>query len=150
VKNLPPFGKALATRLRFNNPPALVRLCIGLDAWSRAKKWRKSESDFHALVYDPDKPPGEYSWPVRGCVVVLEWGVGPSRDLVLNLVDLLRRGGAERVIVLPLFEDLYSKQGWHDATKPPGQRFTQSREVIRVYRKICVKNDSHRKISAGG
>ena len=47
---LPPYGRELASRLKFDNPPFHVAVCVGLDDWQRALEWNACPNDVHALV----------------------------------------------------------------------------------------------------
>ena len=37
---LPPFGKELIARLQSALPPWPIMICLGLDAWQRARQWQ--------------------------------------------------------------------------------------------------------------
>ncbi len=134
MKKLPPFGKELVERLRFKNIPGLVRITIGMNSWERAKKWRDSNSDFCALVYDGRNPVNSYTWPVAACFCIIEWNVGPSEEQVISLCECLLKSGAESVIVNPLFVDFNKPAFGYDTSKPFGDRWIQQRESIHVYR----------------
>lgn len=83
AKELPPYGKELAERIRFGNIPYFVVITVGLDAWERAKSWKKSPNDVHALVL-PDGNPYFYCWPVTGCDVLIERHTGPSDQVIYD------------------------------------------------------------------
>jgi hypothetical protein len=103
-RKLPPFGKLLADRQRFRNPPFLVVICVGCDAWNSAKA-RNNRGDSVALVLPPDSDLAALSWPVAGCPVVIEWRQGPNVELIVELVRQLLRAGAESVTVWPCWVD---------------------------------------------
>ena len=94
---LPPHGKLLAERLRFNNPPLHVVVCIGLNAWNRAKRWNESPADMVAMVLPADKRPEALSWPVSGLPVVLDVAAGPSDEQLSGLALVLLQAGSEPV-----------------------------------------------------
>jgi len=97
---LPPFGKALAERLKHNNPPLYCVVCIGMDAWKRAKRWNESKADTVAMVLPPDTPPASLSWPVEGLPVVVEADEGPSDQLVSDLaLELLKAGSLQATLI---------------------------------------------------
>ena len=70
-RKLAPFSKVLADRQRYDNRPFLVVVCVGIDAWARAKDWANSENDIVGLML-PDCWPESYIWPVVRCVVMIE------------------------------------------------------------------------------
>jgi len=91
---LPPHGKQLAERLRFNNPPLHAVVCIGLDAWKRAKKWNESKADTVAMVLPADTRPESLQWPVSGLPVVLDVAVGPTDEQLSDLALVLLQSGS--------------------------------------------------------
>jgi hypothetical protein len=113
---LPPHGKALTERLRFNNPPLHAVVCIGLDAWKRAKRWNESPADTVAMVLPADTPPDALSWPVSGLPVVLDVAEGPSDEqlTVLALV-LLRAGSGPVTQVSPSRSHPFRQYRWDSA-----------------------------------
>jgi hypothetical protein len=100
----PPYGRELASRLSFNNPPFLVAVCVGMDAWKRAKEQLNNPNDFHALVMPPEHSPDEYIWPVSDQLVVIDVACGPTDDQLRKLAIILLQHGAETVTV-------YSRDG---------------------------------------
>lgn len=96
---LPPHGKALAARLRFGNPPFLIFVCVGSDAWTRAKQRQESVNDFHALVLPAGENPAVYRWPVADQLVVIDVCCGPSDEQLRDLAIVLLRDGAETVTI---------------------------------------------------
>jgi hypothetical protein len=130
---LPPFGKLLIERQRFKNLPFLVFICVGAGAWEAAKA-RNQGGDTQALVMPTESPAGAYTWPVQGCLCVVEWHQPAPDQMIVELVKALLRAGAESVAVWPRWVD-YSKPGIeYDASLPAGRRWIQTREMIRVYR----------------
>jgi hypothetical protein len=97
----PPFGKELASRLKFNNPPFHVVVTVGADCWNRAKTWQKCPNDVHALVLPDGDNPNAYTWPVNGLVVVIDVDIGPSDGQLRQLSACLLYGGAEAITVVP-------------------------------------------------
>ncbi len=120
---LPPFGKALLDRQRFNNLPFLVAICVGGDAWGQAKQWNQRGANV-GLVLPPDISPSSLTWPVKGCLCVIEWGIGPASSLIVELVKCLLIAGAESVTVRPLWVDF----------NQPHLEWTADQERIRTYR----------------
>lgn len=99
VKNLPPFGKLLAERLKkkdhLNND---IYLFLGSSAWQRAKNFYIRGQA--VLVLPIDDTPEIYNWPVRGCEVL----VVITSELPAHVVELtaqaLLSAGAEVARVL--------------------------------------------------
>lgn len=129
-KKLPPFGKALADRQRFNNPPWLVVVCVGAGCWESAKA-RNQRGDSVALVLPAGKNPGALVWPVAGCLVVIEWRQPAPEQTIIELVRALLTAGAESVVVWPTWIDYGSPDRLFDTLT---QGWVQVRETIRVYR----------------
>jgi hypothetical protein len=94
VKRLPPHGKALAERLRFGNPPLHAVVCVGLNAWPRAKKWNQSPADTVAMVAPADTPPASLAWPVEHIPVVIDADTGPSEQQISDLALALLQSGS--------------------------------------------------------
>ena len=94
---LPPHGKQLAERLKFGNAPLHAVVCIGLDAWKRAKKWNESKADTVAMVLPADARPESLQWPVSGLPVVLDVAAGPSDEQLSGLALVLLQAGSEQV-----------------------------------------------------
>ncbi|WAR44714.1 hypothetical protein [Methylomonas rapida] len=103
-KKLPPFGKLLADRQRFKNPPWLVVVCVGGDAWNSAKA-RNQRGDSVALVLPPDADLVALSWPVKDCMVVIEWTQPAPEQMVVELAKALLKAGAESVTIWPRWVD---------------------------------------------
>jgi len=89
---LPPYGKPLAERMKYSNPPLHAVVCIGLDCWARAKAWNTREP--MAMVLPPDIAPQALSWPVGGLPVVIEADAGPSEQQISNLALTLLQAGS--------------------------------------------------------
>ncbi|WP_020484538.1 hypothetical protein [Methylomonas sp. MK1] len=119
---IPPFGKALLDRQRFNNPPFLVAVCVGGDAWNHAKQWNRRGVNV-GLVLPPDTSPKSLNWPVKGCLCVIEWGTGPAVPLIVELAKCLLMAGAESVTVRPLWVDF----------SQPNLEWPADQERIRTY-----------------
>jgi len=100
MKRLPPFGRPLAERLRFKNPPLHATACIGLDAWKRAKLWNSSPADTVAMVLPPDTAPDAYQWPVDGVPAVIDAEPGPSMEQISDLALQLLRDGAPCAVMV--------------------------------------------------
>jgi hypothetical protein len=134
AQRLPPFGKDLNARLRFGNMPLIVVVCVGVDAWSSAKKWKQSQ-DNDALVLPPSEDPESFKWPVRNCVCVIEWSTGPTASLIVKLIQCLLFDAAKSVTVWPTFVDysstthLFKDGTWH-----------RVREQIRTYANNGIDN----------
>ena len=86
-KKLPPYGKSLAERQKFQNLPLFTVVCIGMDAWPRAKKWKNSPEDVEVMVIDGESPERFY-WPVANYRCVVEWHTGPTEQIVIKLPNV--------------------------------------------------------------
>jgi hypothetical protein len=128
----PAYGKALVDRLAFCNPPRLIIVEVGGDAWQRAKEWNL-KPDIAALVLTPEQPPKALHWPVRGCQVIVEWGLSAPKQLIIELVGCLLRAGADSVTVFPLFVDFNKPAGFYDNSQNPPV-FVQERYEVKTYR----------------
>jgi len=119
-KRLPPYGKLLAERLRYSNAPFLVVVCIGLDAWERAKIWSDNPNNIAVIVQPHDTHPNAFNWPVSGLHVIVDWDAGPSTEQVIGLCQALLSQGAATTTVRPLFTNeerirTYHRQGVRNA-----------------------------------
>jgi hypothetical protein len=132
-KRLPPFGRELKSRLEFNNPPFMVVICAGKNAWDNAKKWNNRD-DYSAMVLLPGKDPASLIWPVRGLACLIEWNTGPSKNLIIAIIKNLFKAGAVNVIVRPIYVNHMDPAYTYDTSMPIGDRWVQEREMIRVYR----------------
>ncbi|AEG02713.1 hypothetical protein [Methylomonas methanica] len=117
-QKLPPFGKLLADRQRFKNPPWLVVVCVGSDAWNSAKA-RNQRGDSVTLVLPPDADLAALSWPVACCSVVIEWTQPAPEQLVVELARELLRAGAESVTIWPRWVDYSNPNFEWPADQPP-------------------------------
>ena len=126
------YGKLLAERLRWHNPPTLVFIEVGGgdNDWQRAKNWQR-HSDFAALVLTPDIEPNKLIWPVQTCNCLIEWMMGPPAALIFALVKTLLNSGAVLVAAMPMWVDHNSPSHYFD---PASQKFIQGRECLRIYR----------------
>jgi len=123
---LPPFGKQLTER---QPPPFLVFVCVGAGAWDAAKA-RNQRDDALALVLPAGDSPGAYTWPVLGCLCVVEWQQPAQGQMIVELVKALLMAGAESVTVWPRWVDYSQPSVVFDVA---GQRWVQQRETIRTY-----------------
>lgn len=131
-RKYPPYAKALLDRQRFKNPPWLVAVCVGGDAWQSAKL-RNQRGDSVALVLPAGDSPSAYTWPVSGYMVVIDWSLPAPVQLIVELVRSLMVAGAKVVVVWPRWIAANQPSVEYDATKQVGQRWVQVRESIRVY-----------------
>jgi hypothetical protein len=127
---LPPFGKSLADRQRFKNLPWLVVVCVGGEAWNSAKA-RNQRGDSVGLVLPPDIDSAAVSWPVAGCLVVVEWSKPAPEQLIIDLAKALLRAGAESVTIWPRWVDYSQPNLEWPADQPPIKtyRVNQSQAV---------------------
>jgi len=133
-KKYPPYGKLLADRQRFNNLPSLVVVNIGGDCWSRSKKWL-NHSDFAALVVPSDLNMMGVAWPVKDCLVLIEWSGGASSSQVVELVKVLLESGAKKVIVSPLNVDYSTPSEYWDRDQ---QCWIKRRDSLTAYHPWAV------------
>lgn len=127
----PPYGKFVAERLKFGNLPFFVVVCIGMDAWTRAKAWNSGTDDTPAMVWPPETPPEALRWPVSRCRVIVDWDVGPSDEQVIALIRALIRAGAALVCTKPLFTDYDKPLQVYDIEN---KTWKQVQEIPRFYR----------------
>lgn len=132
---LPPFGKELIVRLQSASPPWPIMICLGGDAWQRARQWH-CNSTVWALVCPSHSAPAQYCWPVLDLMVIIDWQLdqAASHDDVMGLAKVLLQQGAERVAVFPRWVDFSEQAFAYDSRLPVGQRWVQVREEIVVYR----------------
>ncbi len=98
---LPPYGRKLLEHLRFGNLPLFIVVCVGLDAWNRAKAWSAGPNDTPGLVLTHDIKPMDLYWPVNGCSVIVEPSTGPTDELIQKLENALLSSGAKSVFTRP-------------------------------------------------
>ncbi|MEI6269498.1 MAG: hypothetical protein WCP01_11520 [Methylococcaceae bacterium] len=123
------FGKLLAERMQFKNPPILVIIEVGGDAWKRAKNWQR-HAEFAALILTPEADPKRLIWPVCSCPCLIEWGAAAPETLIINLIACLLRSGAAFVSVIPLFVDWNTQAEYFDVSE---QKWHKAREIVRTY-----------------
>jgi len=104
MKKLHVFGLSLEKRIKWNNKPDLVIICVGGDPMSHAKAWNKHAA-FSALVLRHDQFPHELTWPVKDCLCLIEWGEGPSVNTINSVVESLNRHGALKITVTATFHN---------------------------------------------
>jgi hypothetical protein len=132
---LPPFGKELIVRMQSASPPWPIIICLGGDAWQRARQWQCNPTVW-ALVCPSHSAPVQYRWPVLDLMVIVDWQLDQAagHDEVMALVKVLLGYGAESVTVLPSWVDFSQLAVEYDAGLPVGERWVQVREEIVVYR----------------
>lgn len=85
LRRLPPFGKALQAR-----GPGLVLIVPNThDGWRTAQLHDRGD----VLIYQPGHDPGTYTWPVKGCEVVL-YTEALDEAGAARLARVLERAGA--------------------------------------------------------
>lgn len=130
IPRYPAYGKLLAERLRWHNPPTLVFIEVGGDYdWQRAKNWQR-HPDFASLVLLQDLEPKRLTWPVSGCPCLIEWALAAPEELIIKLVICLLRSGALFVTIVPLFVDFSTPSHYFDTEN---QRWIQTRETVKKY-----------------
>lgn len=125
------YGKVLAERQKWGNPPMFVFVCVGGDAFRAAQNHNK-DRDKSAMVLTPELDPKALIWPVKNCPVIIEWDGSASAALIIELVKCLFRSGAISATVHPTWEDFNTPPGYYDTTQAP-IKFIQSREIIKTY-----------------
>ena len=134
----PPFGKALFQRLRFNNPPLLVVVCVGEGAFDRARGWSASPNDCTALVL-PDAVPTAYTWPVSGAPCLIDFSHGPSEYIIAQLALALHKAGATGVTSRCAFE---SGDDWDNLFNLKTGNWDRQRHGLHFYR-FDARSPSH-------
>lgn len=132
---LPPFGKELIARLQCASPPWPIMICLGRDAWRRARYWQSNPTVW-AMVCPSNSASAQYRWPVLGLMLIVDWQLdhAAGRDDVMALVKVLLGYGVECVGVLPSWVDFSQSAFEYDSCLPVGERWVQVREEIVVYR----------------
>ena len=97
---LPPFGRELATRLKFGNPPFHTVITIGMDAWRRCREWQRSPNDVGVLVLPDGDNPTAYAWPVTDQLVVIEAACGPTDADLRDLAAVLLAYDADVITIV--------------------------------------------------
>jgi len=137
LSKYPAYGKVLADRMKWNNLPMFIFVCVGGDAFRAAQEHNK-DRDFSAMVLTADKDPKAFIWPVAGCPVVIRWDGSAAAALIIELVKCLLRSGATSATVWPIWEDCTTPTGYYDSTKSP-LKFIQTREIIKTYHSKAVQ-----------
>ena len=139
---LPPFGKELIVRLQSASPPWPIMICLGCDAWQRARQWQWNPTVW-ALVCPSHSAPVQYRWPVLDLRVIVDWQLDQAagHDEVVALVKVLLGYGAESITVLPSWVDFSLSAFEYDSRLPVGERWVQVREEIVVYRLDVDRDD---------
>ena len=96
----PPYGKPIAERLRYRNEPDHLVVCIGLDAWKRAKEWNAAPNDCPAIVMPAGTDPQAYTWPVSGQLVVVDVACGPTDKQLRELAAVLLAYDADVITIV--------------------------------------------------
>jgi hypothetical protein len=132
---LPPFAKELIVKLQSTSPPWPIMICLGGDAWQRARQWHCNPTVW-ALVCPSYSAPTQYRWPVLDLIVIVDWQLDQAagHDEVMTLAKVLLQQGAELVAVHPRWVDFSEQAFEYDSRLPVGQRWVQVREEIVVYR----------------
>ncbi|HEY8036486.1 MAG TPA: hypothetical protein VIF37_12970 [Methylobacter sp.] len=128
------YGRAVADRQRWNNPPMFIFVCVGGDAYESTQN-HNTDRDSSAMVLIPNEAPKALIWPVAGCPVVIEWDKSVPEKLIIELVKCLLRALAVSVTVWPTWEDSNSPAGYYENGK-----WVQTREMIRTYYPKAVSN----------
>jgi hypothetical protein len=127
----PAYGKVLADRMKWGNPPMFVFVHVGGSAFKSAQEQNK-DRNMSAMVLTPGQDPKALRWPVSGCPVVISWDGSAAASLIIELVKCLLRSSAISVTVWPTWEDFTTPIGYYDTTQQP-IKFINSREIIRNY-----------------
>ncbi|WP_432741567.1 hypothetical protein ABXJ76_15050 [Methylobacter sp. G7] len=125
------YGKALTDRQQFGNRPRLVVVCIGGNAWNSAKSWNLKD-DVSALVLTHEQAHSLLHWPVKGCQVIIEWGLSAPKQLIVDLVKCLLRSGAKSATIVPTWVDFATRSGGYDTTQST-PLFVPERQTIKTY-----------------
>jgi hypothetical protein len=126
------YGKSLAERMCWSNPPDFIFVCVGGNAF-RAAQERNKDRDMSAMVLTAEQDPKALIWPVSGCPFIVEWDRSAAATLIIELVKCLLRALAISVTVWPAWEDFTTPTGYYDISKPLDQRWTPTRETIKTY-----------------
>ncbi|MDO9048992.1 MAG: hypothetical protein Q7U66_14830 [Methylobacter sp.] len=133
-----PYAKQLADCQKWGNPPMVIFVCVGGDAFRSAQNYNK-DRDYAAMVLLPGQEPSSLKWPVKGCPVVVAWDGNAPAKLIIELVKCLLRALAISVTVWPTWEDFSTPIGFFDKTQQP-IKFINSREIIRTYYPKAVQS----------
>ena len=99
----PKFGESIAARLKWRNKPSLIIIVLGGDDYTRVSRYQNTPS-FSAMYLGHEQFPQELTWPVKDCNCLIEWGDGPSLELVKQVVECLDKAGASSVKIIPLID----------------------------------------------
>lgn len=109
----PKYGNTVSARIKWKNKPELIIIVIGGNDHERASNWQKIPA-FSSMYLGHEQFPQELHWPVAGCHCLIEWGEGPSIDLIKQVVECLDKEGAVSVKIMPLFVDTNEFTNFYD------------------------------------
>ncbi len=98
---LPPFGKAVAEKLR-RGAWTNIFVFAGAGGWDRAKGRDYSGGDVLLLPSGDD--PARYKWPVSGQALMLVWLDGTKAE-IFNFGEVLIKSGAKLVCAPTTHDD---------------------------------------------
>lgn len=99
----PKYGNTVASRIKWKNKPSLIIIVIGGNDVERTKSWHNTPA-FSAMYLGSEQFPQELTWPVEGCDCLIEWGDGPSLEVIKQVVECLDKAGASSVKIMPLID----------------------------------------------
>jgi hypothetical protein len=99
----PKYGNTVASRIKWKNKPSLIIIVIGGNDSERTKNWQNTPA-FSAMYLGHEQFPQELTWPVEGCDCLIEWGDGPSLEVIKQVVECLDKAGASSVKIMPLID----------------------------------------------
>jgi hypothetical protein len=99
----PKYGNTVASRIKWKNKPSLIIIVIGGNDVERTKNWQNTPA-FSAMYLGHEQFPQELTWPVQGCACLIEWGDGPSLEVIKQVVECLDIAGASSVKIMPLID----------------------------------------------
>jgi hypothetical protein len=99
----PKYGNTVASRIKWKNKPSLIIIIIGGNDVERTKSWHNTPA-FSAMYLGHEQFPQELTWPVQGCDCLIEWGDGPSLEVIKQVVECLDKAGASSVKIMPLID----------------------------------------------
>ena len=126
----PAYGKALADRMKWNNPPMFVFVCVGGDAFRSAQK-HNQDRDNAAIVLTPKDDHKALTWPVNNCTCIIETDGSAPLEVVHSLVKQLIKSGAVLVALHATWVDITLPLGYYDMAQTP-PKWVQTREITRV------------------
>ena len=89
MKKLPPYGRQAA--IPANNATAYV--FVDWFSWEHGNQITRARG----MIFLPNESPSRYTWPVRGCGVIIMDYVGTPINVIAALALELKRSGAEAV-----------------------------------------------------